>query len=218
MVDYLKEYQEYYRVRMDRYLNDPDYAESYKSEKAIYEAITSCAELGDFKTKLGNLNELNAVALTKDEYKIRYDHYVSIQENVRALGPQRIVARCPEYNEVFNLMTMIGEEENKNMIEISMDSIAIFIDNWDQLDRIEIYENADVPSQYKKERLQRANEIKEKIREWYARDTEEMRKWQPDWTFNPELIWEERHRRLIPFSDEHIKEKMTQLKAILNLK
>lgn len=217
MVDYLNDYIEYYRVRMDRYYNDPDYANSYQSEKAIFEAIAGCKELGDFKDRLGNLNELNAVALSKDEYKIRLDHYLSIQENIRALGPKRILEKADQFNEVFNLMTMIGEEENRNMIEVSMDDISIFRDAWPMMDQIEIYEQANVPSEYKAERLKYANEIKEGLRERYHETTLERRKWQPDWKFNFELIWEVRHRRTIPYDDGQVKEKIGQLKNILNL-
>jgi hypothetical protein len=217
MVDYLKEYVDYYRVRMNRFEHDADYKNSYLSEKAIFEAIDGSGKLNDFKERLGNLNELNAVALTKDEYKIRLNHYAKIKETVRALGPQRIVARADEYNEVFNLMTMIGEEENKNMIEISMDDVSLFLNAWFMIDQIDIYENSNVPSKYQAERQKYANEMKKNLLERYNDHTNEMRKWQPDWKFNPELIWEERHRRLIPYNDQDVKEKIEQYKKILSI-
>ncbi|HYG49719.1 MAG TPA: hypothetical protein VD905_02400 [Flavobacteriales bacterium] len=218
MPDYLKDYVDYYRVRMNRYEHDPDYKNSYQSEKAIYEAIAGCNELKQFRERLGNLNGLNAVALSRDEYKIRYNHYRDIKETIRAKGPERILARADQYNEVFNLMTMIGEEENKNMIEISMDDVSLLRNAWFLIDQIEIYETAEVPSNYKMQRQQYANELKANLKESYDNHTSEMRKWQPDWTFNPELVWEERHRRLFPYSDEHIHEKINQYKSILNLK
>jgi hypothetical protein len=36
--------------------------------------------------------------------------------------------------------------------------------------------------------------------------------------FNPDLIWEERHRRLIPIQDEVLKRRIEQLKLIGALK
>jgi hypothetical protein len=218
MPDYLKEYVDYYRVRMNRYEHDADYHHSYNSEKAIYEAIAGCAELKDFKERLGNLNELNAVALTKDEYKIRHTHYLEIKEIIRAKGPERILARVDEYTEVFNMITMIGEEENKNMLEISMDDVSLLRDAWFLLDQIEIYETAEVPSTYKSKRQQRANEIKADLVQRNKDFTAEMRNWQPDWAFNPDLVWEERHRRLFPYSDEHMREKINQYKTVLTIK
>lgn len=215
-MDYLKDYQEYYKARMDRYENDPDYANSYQSEKAIYEAIMSVNEMVNFKDALGNLNEKNAVALSIDEYTIRYNHYTTLKENLRALGPKRIIDRAPSYENVFDLMTMIGEEENKSMIEIAMDDVSFFTDNWFMLDRIEMYEQADIPSSYKSEYRSRADKYKTDLRQRYNDVTEERRKWDPNWKFNFNLIFEERHRRLIPYSDEHINEKIAQFKSILN--
>ena len=216
MSDFLKDYQDYYRVRMERYENDPDYQNSYQSEKAIYEAIASCTVLGEFKEKLGNLNEKNAMALTKDDYTYRYKHYMNIKEFVRAKGPQRIVERADQCANVSDLITMVGEEENKNMLEISVDHIYFFRDCWVLLDNIERYEKAEVPSSYKSERQKFANEMKADIKNRYKETIEEMQKWQDGWKIDFDLIWEERHRRLIPYKDEDIRTKIEQLKTIIN--
>lgn len=215
MADYLQDYKDYYRVRAERYAHDPDYSESYAAEKNLYGAIDSCNELGEFKSKLGNLNELCAVALTRDEYKIRQKHYIEIKETVRAKGPERIIEKAAGIQDVNSLITMVGEEENKNMIEISMDDTSFFMDCWNQLDEIEVYETAEVPDQYKAERKKFADEIRAKLKENYHDVTNERRKWQPDWQFNFDLIWEERHRRQIPYTDDQIKEKITILKNII---
>src|SRR5688572_8393116 len=128
MANYLQDYKDYYRVRADRYAHDADYNETYAAEKKLFDAIDSCAELAEFKGKLGNLNELCAVALTRDEYKIRKNHYNDIKEIIRAKGPERIIEKAAGINEVNSLITMVGEEENKNMIEISMDDTSFFMD------------------------------------------------------------------------------------------
>jgi hypothetical protein len=39
-----------------------------------------------------------------------------------------------------------------------------------------------------------------------------VRNWDPDWKFNFDLIWEERHRRLIPVPDEIVKKRIEQFK------
>jgi len=43
------------------------------------------------------------------------------------------------------------------------------------------------------------------------------RKWEPDWQFNFDLIWEERHRRLIPIPDEELKKRVRQFKTYRGL-
>ena len=75
MSNYLQDYKAYYQLRMKRFEGNPDYIKSFESEKAIYNAIASCNTLEEFKDKLGDLNEKNAIALIIDEYSIRLKHY-----------------------------------------------------------------------------------------------------------------------------------------------
>lgn len=218
MSDFLKDYQEYYRVRKERYENDPDYPKSYASEKAIYDAMISCSDISESAKVLPDLSNKNAVALTIDEYTMRYNNYVLRKEDIRALGPKRIIEKSPNYDSnVMDLISLVNEEENKNMIEISMDDISFVMNVWELVDQIEIYETADIPWSYQSDYKKIASEIKESIRENYRNCIEENRKWQADWNINFDLIWEERHRRNIPYSDDNIKEKIQQLKSILSL-
>jgi hypothetical protein len=198
MSDFLKDYQEYYRVRMERYENDVDYPKSYASEKSIYDAMVSCSDISESAKVLPDLSNKNAVALTIDEYTMRYNNYVLRKENIRALGPKRIVEKSPSYDKnVMDLITLVNEEENKNMIEISMDDISFVMNVWELVDQIQIYETADIPWGYKSDYQKFANETKESIRESYRSSIEENRKWQADWNINFDLIWEDRHRRNI---------------------
>lgn len=41
----------------------------------------------------------------------------------------------------------------------------------------------------------------------------ESQKWQPDWKFDVDLIWEDRHRRLIPVPDELVEKRIQQFKT-----
>jgi len=43
------------------------------------------------------------------------------------------------------------------------------------------------------------------------------RRWDPHWKFNLDLIWEERHRRLMPFSDEVLKKRVEQFETYRGL-
>ena len=89
----LEDYKSYYKSRMDRYENDPLFAFSYQSEKALSQAMDSCGELIEFKTKIGDLNIKNAIALVKDQETARLAHYKALQEVIRALAPTWILEK-----------------------------------------------------------------------------------------------------------------------------
>jgi hypothetical protein len=216
MTDYLKAYQEYYRVRMERYENDTDFPDSYHSEKAIYEAIAGCGELGDFKERLGNLNELNAVAYVRDKQRIYHKHYESMQETVRAQTPRRIIEKAPQYEKVLDLIEMVNNEEARGMNEINADSVSPF-DNWVLLEHHEVYSTAEVPSAYKSKYQNYAQEdiTESKVRLKDAEDN--LNLYVPGWKFNKELPKEFRHRRKFPVSDSAFDERLKQFIQFTNL-
>lgn len=215
MADYLQDYKAYYQLRVQRYEGNPDYPNSYQSEKAIYEAIASCKVLDEFKEKIGNLNENNASALIMDEYAIRLRHYEEVKESIRADGCKRIIEKTKEIDNVSELITMINEEENKTNLAITADSISPFNDTG-YLERIEIWTDADVPEKYKSRYHQYAEEEKKNLRNAYAETEKNLNNWQPGWKFDFTKILEERHRRLLPFSDHVINEQIQTTKTILN--
>ncbi|HWR33096.1 MAG TPA: hypothetical protein VN451_06205 [Chitinophagaceae bacterium] len=215
MPNFLEDYKTYYQLRMQRYEGNPDYTNSYQSEKAIYEAVASCMALEEFKDKLGNLNEKNASALIIDEYNIRLRHYNEIKEPIRAEGCKRIIEKAKEIDNVSALITMINEEENKTNLAITADTISPFND-CGYLERMQIWETADVPEKYKSRYRQYAEEEKMNLRNAYAETEKNLNNWQPGWKFDFTRIYEERHRRVLPFSDEVINEQINTTKTIRN--
>ncbi|MGB3008189.1 MAG: hypothetical protein WBC06_16870 [Chitinophagaceae bacterium] len=214
MPNYLQDYKAYYQLRMKRFEGNPDYIKSFESEKAIYEVIASCNTLEEFKDKLGDLNEKNAIALIIDEYSIRLKHYEEIKEKIRAEGCKRIIEKTKNINTVTELMTMVSEEENKTSLEITADTINPFND-FGFLERMQVWEEAEVPEKYKSRYRQYADEEKKRLKEAYAAEEKNLNDWQPGWKFNFELIQEERHRRLLPYPDEVINKNIHTIKSLL---
>lgn len=212
MVDYLAEYKAYYTARAKRFENDADFPFTEKAENDLRDAMLSCNELGEFKVKLGNLNDLCAVALVKDTNALRYRHYVALEEKIRALGPERIQEKADQYDNVMDLITMINEEENRNSLEIAADSTEPFEGNWFMLERLEVYENAIVPLRWKPKMAESAAEIRESLRENHATTTEDMQRWKTGWKLDLNLVWETRHRRRFPYPDEEIRLRIEQYK------
>ncbi len=215
MPNYLDDYKAYYLLRMQRYEGNPDYPNSYRSEKAIYDAIASCKTLEEFKDKLGNLNEKNASALVIDEYTIRLKYYEEIKEPIRAEGCKRIIEKAKGISNVTELITMINEEENKTSLAITADNINPFNDPG-YLERMEVWAAADVPEKYKSRYLQYAEEEKKNLRNAYSEMEKNLCNWQPGWKFDFSRIHEERHRRLIPLPDDVVNEQIQTTKTILN--
>jgi len=214
MTDFLEEYKAYYRTRKERYENNSNYQNTFQTENAMYEAMNSCNELIEFKDKLGDLNEKNAVSLIKDQYTMRQKHYSSLNEAVRVLASDRILSKADSCAGAQDVITLTQEEENKNSVEISMDEMTrLFLsDSWPYLDDINIYSNAVVPSSFKNKMINNVRVSKERLVK-ASKDLEKQnRAWDPNWTFDTELILEERHLRLSPYKLEFVKEKLQEYK------
>ena len=217
MDNLLEEYKAYYALRAERFANNPNYKFSYEAEKNLSNAMQSCSTLEEFKSKMGNLNELCAIALVKDESIIEKDFYEKHQEIIRKLAPEKILAEADNFDNVMDLISMVTEKINKNSIEISMDEAnRQLMYDWDFLDNIEIYENAVVPDKYKQSMLDIAQEDREAAIKNVKDLEDNNQSWETGWRLNPDIILEHRHRRLLPYKDEHIKEQLAKYKSIIN--
>lgn len=217
MSDIFEEYKEYYRVRANRYANNPNYQNSYEAEKNLCDVFLNCSQMEEFRTKVGQLSYKCASALTKDKYIMEQEFYNEIQEIVRINASKRILAKIDQYDNVMDLTTMVNEESNKNNIEISMDEAnRQFHADWGWVDNVEIYENAVVPDEHKQDMISTANWYKKTIVNGVSNLEEQNSHWQAGWKLTPDIILEYRHRRLLPYKDEHIKEQLKKYKSITN--
>jgi hypothetical protein len=171
----------------------------------------------EFRTKIGNLNHKCANALTKDKYLMEQAFYNDLKEIVRVHASNRILEKVDTFDNVMDLITMVNEEENKCMIEITMDEAnRQFHYDWGLIDNVEIYESAVVPDEYKQDMMEAANSNKESIKENVARLEENNSHWQENWKLTPDIITEHHHRRLLPYKDEHVAEQLKKYKSITN--
>lgn len=215
MINYLEAYKQYYFLRMKQREGNVDYNNTYTAEKNLFDIISSCTKLEEFKDKIGNANEQVALALVTDEQNIRLRHYEEIKETVKAACCRRILDKVKKCNNVSEVISMVNEEQNLSNIEITTDTIYPFADML-FLENIEIWEQAEIPSEYKERYAAYANEERAGIKKAYASIEKEMNNWQPGWKFNFERIDEERHRRLLPYSNEVIAAQIKSTQQILN--
>jgi len=217
MKNLLEEYKAYYKVRASRFENNPDYKHSFEAEQRVSEAMQSCSELIEFKEKLGDKNEKCAPALIKDKYLMRKTHYQQMKESVRLECVNKILNSVDKCLTALDVATHISETETQNGIDISMDEAnRHFISEWDRMDKIEIYENAEVPSKYQDILDQWAAKEKEKLNDLVNLLEENNDKWRAGWKHQPEIILEHRHFRLLPYKQEHIQEQLDKYKSLIN--
>lgn len=214
MNELLADYKAYYKTRMDRYENDAFYPYSYQTEKALFEAMDSCNELIEFKEKIGDLNTKNAIALVKDQETARLAHFTPLQENVRALGPQWILEKIDNAADANEVVTISMEMDQKASLAIAMDGFidAVWGDLIPQLENLEVMQKAEFPGQYEAERQSEIQEIENNIREKITDLHQQARNWDSNWSLNYELVWEHRHRKKIPLSDEVLTKRINELK------
>lgn len=215
------EYIDYYKARMKKYEGNPLYPNSYASEKALYDAIAGITDLEEFKTKMqqGNLHTKNAIALVKDQETAEKKHWEDLKEPIKAKGCASVLAVIDSFNDVMTMITETNNIRQKNSLEQSVDGfIDGFYSDFLALENIEVYEKADVPSRWRAEREDSIREMKADGKKLFAEVTlPRAREWDPNWKWNHELVWEDRHRRVIPVPDETIRRRIPQHKNYLGV-
>lgn len=211
-----KEYIEYYRTRMKKYENNSMYKNSYETEKALFEAISNSADLDDFGRKVeeGNLAVKNAIALIKDQYTARQKQYEEMKEYIRLKAPVKILSIVDEVKKDMELVDKVSLIESEVSTQISIDLFTdVFYSDFLSLENIEVWSEAEIPDEWKSD-IQEwiKDEIELGIKSWNDDFVPNARNWDDKWNLNFNLIWEERHRRLIPVPDEVIKKRIEQFK------
>lgn len=211
-----QQYIKYYEARMKKYKNSKLYMRSYETEKALYDAISAVSDLKDFKTKLeeGNLAVENAIALTKDKETAFKELYNKLKEFIRAQSSEEILEKIDEAKTDQDVVNIVTDIEQKNSIKISIDLFTDeFYSDFKVLEDIEVWGKAEVPDVWRKEINENIQDDIAKGRKQWGEDIlPNNRNWDPDWNFDYDLIWEDRHRRLIPVPDDVVKKRIGQHK------
>ncbi len=214
-----QEYIEYYRSRMKKYENNPVYQHSYQSEKAIFEAISAIDKLEDFREimETRKLHIKNAIALTKDKKTAENRLYNDIKEYVRAKASDKVLAVIDSVQSEAELVNTVNNIEAECSRLTSIDLMAgAFYPDFNVMENLECWGNAVVPDEWKQE-ISRdwVDEGVKRLREvWLNTVLPEAQKFAADWDINYDLLWEDRHRRLIPVPDDILKKRIDQHKKI----
>ncbi len=220
MSQILEDYKKYYKVRMDRYADNPMFPHSYESEKALYEAMANANDGMDFKKALeeGNLAVKNSIALMKDKETARLAHWNELKEPIRARAPQRILATIDQAETAMDVPNMVSDIETQVSVEIGIDG---FVDNFYGLDLnfkvledMEVSLTAEVPRRWRSDQRESYERDRQRMYEGFMRDREDASKWQPNWRMDFNLLWEDRHRRKIPVPDEQLQKRIDEVRQM----
>jgi hypothetical protein len=215
-----QEYVDYYRVRAERAADNPMYVDTAPIEKERADAIAACAQLADFAeaNATGDFGNRLAAAQVRDKSRARLAYFTEVEEPIRAAGEQAAIDLAAKPMDVMDLMTKVGEIENKTSIAVIVDQATNeFYDAFDALESIEVLEKADVPDEWKKKDLANVAATIADRTERFEETTRRVREYRSDWTFDHALVWETRHRRRIPMSDDVVKRRIEEHKRLIGM-
>jgi hypothetical protein len=203
------EYVEYYRVRAQKYQNNPFFPHSAAAEQALYNAIATASSLEEFGERLraGHLNVACAVARQRDIATAEANFFQARNEVVREAPWREILANLDanHYTDVLDLNTMVTSVLDKWNLKISEDEMlrGDFATDWKIMEDIETDEQTDVPDEWHAERQQsHAEELERGRTHFHDITLPEWRKFIPHYQPNWAILSQPRHRRHFLVSDD----------------
>ena len=203
----------YYEARMKRRQNDPMYPHSYGSEKAIHDLVASCSSMEELQGKKDAFIQLtvqNAIALVIDQETCRKKFYEECKEFIRAKAPAAILEKVEAMKTDMELIEMVNRVHQQNNIEITVDQlVSFFYSDFIAMENIEVYRQAIIPDEWRSDCDKYAQESMDSGKKiWQEKQLPSARDWEPGWTLNYSLLYEDRHRRLIPVNDVEMEKKI----------
>ncbi|MBR6067373.1 MAG: hypothetical protein IKP45_06185 [Bacteroidales bacterium] len=214
----LEEYRAYYDARTERYVNNPLMKHSYEAEKKLRDLFYRYDNLDEIGQNLGRLNTDCAFATWRDQYEMESEYYESVQEPIRKKGADQILAELDRQSELLDMMNKVNDLTNKNSVEITADEASgkALMENWKQLDKIDIYTKAVVPAKYKPDMQKVVDDEKESIIKSRESVEKTIGDWVEGWRMKPEITLEYRYRHIMPYSDKEVEEHLKKFKNIIN--
>ncbi|MES2775498.1 MAG: hypothetical protein V4722_15085 [Bacteroidota bacterium] len=218
----LEDYKTYYQRRMQRYENDPLFSQSYQSEKALCDCISSAASMDDLMhtkaTALKDLAVQNGVALVKDQATCRLQFYLKEKEDIKAKGQQEILDKISAATDAMQIVSIVSEIQAKNDVQVTVDELwptHFFTTAIGFLENIEVSKNAIVPANWKAEMQKQEAENRKLFLESTAVFLTAIRNYAPGWNWDYELLWQHRHRKKCPLNDAVLQQRIEEHRAMV---
>jgi hypothetical protein len=207
------DYLLYYEARMKRRENSEVYKHSYLSEKAFYDLVASCSSMEELQGKADQFRQLgvqNAIALVKDQEAYRKKVYDECREFIRAEAPAAILEQVDTMQTDMEIVNLVNQVHKQNSIDITVDQFTdFFYSDFIAMENVEVYQQAIIPEEWKKDCKQYAQNAMDSGKKiWQEKQLPDARNWAPGWSLNYKLLYEDRHRRLIPVDDAEMEKKI----------
>jgi hypothetical protein len=204
VADRLEEYLDYYRVRAAKYVGSPIYQQTAANERALLEAFERAPTIEEAAPDVVACSQRAAAALVIDQERARAAFYDEIDEPFRARASREVLAAVEGLSdpvEVVNVAASVrAAAQNAEVVD---ELVRSFESDLDALELLEVYTSPDIPQRWQADYAQAAADtVAGLARVWREERLPAARQWDPAWTLRYETLWETRHRRRIPFSDE----------------
>ena len=217
IMEIIDKYKAYYSVRAKKYEGNGRYKNTYNAEMKLSQAMQACSTLEDFRDRLGDLNELCAIALIRDQYIMESEHFGKHQEKVRKKEAELVLEKIDSCVNVSDVMKLVSDVSSQISVEISMDESQAdaFLGKLHLLEQYLVYSNAEVPEMYQHIIRENAGEKLIELIESMQTVEKNNSAWQQQWKVNPDVCFEHRHFRHCPISAEHLQELRNLYKTIV---
>lgn len=218
----LEDYKTYYQCRMQRYQNEPWFAQSYRSEKDLYDCIASTSTMDELmQTKAATLKDLsvkNGIALVTDQATCRLQFYITEKEFIKAKGQQEILDAINNATDAMQIVSIVSEIQTRSDLEVMIDNLwpnHFFTSAILSLENIETEKKAIVPDMWKTTMQKHEADSKKLFHDGTASFLTAIRNYIPAWQWDYELLWQHRHRKKCPLNDAVIKQRIEEHKAMV---
>ncbi|MBM3672990.1 MAG: hypothetical protein FJW86_12535 [Actinobacteria bacterium] len=212
-----REYVEYYRVRTAKYDGSTIYQESARTEHALLDAFEQSATLEEAAEKVtaGNLATANAIALLNDQWRARLEVYEELEETVKAEAPRQVMAAVEGVTDVVDATSRVNRVLAAGAIAETADELhrVEFVGDLAVMEQLEVYRRAEIPDRWRSLYDAEIARTEQDGRE-VAAEVAAKRALVPDWKLDHDELWETRHRRRIPISDDALRARIEQHRAL----
>jgi hypothetical protein len=209
--DRLADYRDYYRSRARRYAANPLYPETAAAEQAMADAVDAAASIDDLRTTAIELSLAMGHALARDQARARAAVYAATDEVVRAQGPAEVLAGIDTAADAPALASMLSAIEQRTGTAVTIDELTrLWAMSLTTLENVEVWRTAQVPDRWRTELAGHATEALAAERAGWAEVVTQARQHQVGWTFDPAVARAERHRRLVPVTDQTFERRLAE--------
>ena len=207
----LADYRDYYRSRAARSAANPLYPDTASAERAMADAVDAASSIEDLRESAVKLSLGMGFALARDQARARAAVYAETAESVRAQGPAEVLESVDSVAVAPALASVLAAVEQRIGTAVAVVEVArLWTTALTTLENVEVWRTAQVPDRWRAELEHQAADALIAERDTWAEVVRQARQHQAGWAFDPSVARAERHRRLVPVTDEVFERRLSE--------